>query len=281
MKGTEDWQERVDHALTMIDLFVAAGSRRFDVTQTTIAGEKWQYSPGRNIHAMKLILPAVLPVTWEGRRNLIIRPCKPAVGVHAQLDDLDGTKLQRVASTAFLVVETSPGSYQAWLEIWNGDDDFVRRLVRGMEVDLVASRAVRIAGSMNCKPKYAPDFPVVRLAAGDAGLSVSVEQLEDMRVVAPAREQGSRAATPRDPSRDPSGWPDYQQNLRGAPLKQDGTPHRHQADFMFAKWALERGHDPQAVAERLLAVSEKAREEWDNGNQQYALRTVQAAMKAV
>lgn len=278
MKNTEDWQERLDHAITMIDLFVAAGSKHFDLTQTTIEGQKFRYSPGRNVHAMKLLLPAVLPVTWELHQNLIIRPEKPPVGVHAQLDDLNAAKLERVAPVAFLVVETSPGNYQAWLEICDGDDEFVRRLVRGMEVDFCASRAVRIAGSLNCKPKYAPDFPVVWLWAGDAGLVVTVAQLEDMGLVAPARVRTD--PPPQILGRRPSGWPDYALNLQRAPVKQDGTPHRHQADFMWAKWALERGHTPQEVEERLLVVSDKAREEWENGNQQYVSRTVESALLA-
>jgi hypothetical protein len=43
-------------------------------------------------------------------------------------------------------------------------------------------------------------------------------------------------------------WPDYQQALRGAPLKGDGTRDRSLADFMFCKWAAERGWSIEETA---------------------------------
>jgi hypothetical protein len=56
-------------------------------------------------------------------------------------------------------------------------------------------------------------------------------------------------------------WPDYQQALRGAPLKRDGSgPDRSLADFMFCKWAAERGWSIEDTAMKLAEVSEKAQE---------------------
>jgi hypothetical protein len=47
--------------------------------------------------------------------------------------------------------------------------------------------------------------------------------------------------------------------LRGAPLKRDGSgPDRSLADFMFCKWAAERGWSIEDTAAKLAEVSEKA-----------------------
>ena len=70
------------------------------------------------------------------------------------------------------------------------------------------------------------------------------------------------------------GWPDYAQVLAGAPLKPDGNPDRSKADFIWAKWALERGHSRREVEFRLLELSERARGKW---GEKYVQRTVEAA----
>ena len=77
------------------------------------------------------------------------------------------------------------------------------------------------------------------------------------------------------------GWPDYDRCLRNAPQKEDGTPDRSRVDFLWSKWALERGNSPASVMGKLLEVSEKARQEWDRGNENYVLRTVESAGRAV
>ncbi|MBV8833107.1 MAG: hypothetical protein JO108_28245 [Acidobacteriaceae bacterium] len=53
---------------------------------------------------------------------------------------------------------------------------------------------------------------------------------------------------------------DYQQALRGAPLKGDGTRDRSLADFMWCKWAVQRGWSIEETAEKLAEVSPKAQE---------------------
>ena len=79
-----------------------------------------------------------------------------------QLDDLKADQLPRVAPAVFLTLETSPGNFQAWLALPGSEDkDFARRLRKGTGADATASGATRVAGSLNFKDKYAPDFPRV------------------------------------------------------------------------------------------------------------------------
>ena len=76
-------------------------------------------------------------------------------------------------------------------------------------------------------------------------------------------------------------WPNYQQALRGAPLKGDGTRDRSLADFMWCKWAAERGWSVEETAEKLAEVSAKARERIQvKGDHGYALLTARNAAAA-
>jgi hypothetical protein len=53
------------------------------------------------------------------------------------------------------------GNYQAWVALpaAESDREFARRLRKGTGADANASGAVRLAGSINFKERYAPDFP--------------------------------------------------------------------------------------------------------------------------
>jgi hypothetical protein len=149
----------------------------------------------------------------------------------------------------------------------------------GLGADLRANGAVRIAGSPNCKPAYAPDFPVVRTAGVQPGCLVTPGHLEELGMMhdpAPALRHPSRAF---DQTR--RGWPDYSRVLRGAPVKLDGTPDRSKADFMWAKWSIERGYSEAEVEAKLFEVSEKARAELARGNGRYAFYKVASARGAV
>jgi RepB DNA-primase from phage plasmid len=59
----------------------------------------------------------------------------------------------------FLTLETSPGNFQAWAAVKDAPDkDFVRRFRKGAGADATASGATRVAGSVNFKDKYGPEF---------------------------------------------------------------------------------------------------------------------------
>jgi len=94
------------------------------------------------------------------------------------------------------------------------------------------------------------------------------------------------ASVPRSspPVRPAAGrqWPDYQQALRGAPMKGDGTRDRSLADFMFCKWAAERGWSIEETAEKLGEVSAKAQDRIRiKGDAGYPLLTARNAAAAV
>jgi hypothetical protein len=98
---------------------------------------------------------------------------------------------------------------------------------------------------------------------------------------APTRACVPRLALPTQPAAGRQ-WPNYQQALRGAPSKSDGGPDRSLADFMFCKWAVQRGWSVEETAAKLTEVSAKAQErlriKTDAG---YALLTARNAAAAV
>jgi len=274
--------EREQQALGMIEALRSVGVPAFNLTRTDINGHVAPegYRPGRSIEAMRLLLPAWIRLAWEFEQSLIVRAHKPAGGVIAQLDDLKVGQIDRVREMAFLTVETSRGNFQVWIAIEGGDEAFVKRLIKGIGSDPRANCSGRVAGSPNVKLKYAPDFPMVRIVGLQPGRTVTPAELESLGLItAPA---AARALVPvhfrgSDVSR---GWPDYDQCLRGAPPRADGLPDRSRADYLWCKWAIERGQSMDAVQVRLPEVSEKARHESRHGNRNYVQRTVNAATKA-
>jgi len=140
---------------------------------------------------------------------------------------------------------------------------FVLELRRGAGADHSATGAVRLAGSLNFKSRYAPDFPIITLGQVSLGRMTTVAALQEANLMAPEPAQPPASVPlPNPPARAARGrlWPDYQQALRGAPLKGDGTRDRSLADFMFCKWAVERGWSAEETAEKLAEVSPKAQE---------------------
>ncbi len=69
-----------------------------------------------------------------------------------QLDDLPGPALDKLHPVAFLILETSPGNFQAWVAVDNPgqgtDADFSRRLRKGAGADPSASGATRTRGDL-------------------------------------------------------------------------------------------------------------------------------------
>jgi hypothetical protein len=272
--------ERVRQALEMIEAFGSVGVPAFNLTRMDVNRQLAPegYRPGRSIHAMRLLLPAWVRLSWELQQNLILRAQKPACGVIAQLDDLKVCLIDRVREKGFLIVETSPGSFQVWLVIEGGDEALVKRLMKGIGSDARANCSGRVAGSPNVKPKYAPDFPMVRIVALQPGRRVKSAELESLGLIAARAAARAPVSSYSQGLVGGRGWPDYDRCLRGAPPRaKDGLPDRSKADFIWCKWALERGNSLEAVQDKLLETSEKAGQERLRGNGDYAQRTVEAA----
>jgi hypothetical protein len=286
-------------ALAMLAAFANVGARVFDLSLTDLSGApvKGRQRPNKSLEEIRRSIGRVLREAERNQHNVIIRP-RSATTLLIQLDDFTAEKAVQVQSCAFMTVCTSPDNYQLWLAVSDGPQEndreaaklFRTRVRRSAGADHSATGAVRIAGSKNFKQKYAPAFPLIELAQVAAGRTVTAAMLEKAGLLA-AREAPAvqpPASVPPSVSRhkaQASGrwyWPDYQQSLRGAPLKGDGTPDRSLADFMWCKWALQRGHSIEATAQKLSEVSAKAQERMQiRGDHGYTLLTARNAAAAV
>jgi hypothetical protein len=286
-------------ALAMLAAFATVGARVFDLSLTDLSGApvKGQQRPDKSLEEIRRSIGRVLREAERNQHNVIIRP-RSATALLIQLDDFTAEKAVQVQSCAFMTVCTSPDNYQVWLAVSDGpqEDDreaaklFRTRVRRSAGADHSATGAVRIAGSKNFKQKYAPAFPIIELAQVAAGRTVTAAMLEKAGLLAARQAPAIQppASVPPLVSRhkaQASGrwyWPDYQQSLRGAPLKGDGTPDRSLGDFMWCKWALQRGHSIEQTAAKLAEVSAKAQERMrirsDHG---YTLLTARNAAAAV
>jgi hypothetical protein len=172
-------------ALEMLTAFASVGAKRFDLTLTDAAGRKVSFRSGQTLDQLRLALPDILTAATRQQHNVIVRP-RPGEAALVQLDDLGESAVGRLRPVSFLILCTSPGSYQAWLAVADGDAGFARRLRRGTGADLGASGASRLSGSLNFKEKYAPAFPRVKTVHAIPGLVVTRSALEALGIVAPA-----------------------------------------------------------------------------------------------
>jgi hypothetical protein len=263
-------------ARDMLAIFASVGARQFDLTVTDINSSKVFFKRAQPFAELSRDMPAILEGAASRQRNVNIRPYAANL-YFVQLDDLGPDMLARLAPAVFLTINTSPGSYQAWAAIpGDQDKDFAGRLRKGTGADATASGATRIAGSFNFKPKYAPDFPRVRIEAGQPGRTTTVAELDQLGLVAPPQKEAYRPPA-RSGFRvsDPHRWPDYARCLEGAPP--NASERVSVADFTWCMIALDWGFSPDATAARLMEQSTKAKE---NG-ERYATRTVEAAAAAV
>ena len=249
-------------ARAMIDAFASVGATRFDVTWTNAAGEKELFRRGVSLADLHRTVPAMLDIAPAHQRNIIVRPHGPGV-TFIQLDDLKTDQLPPLAPAVFLTIETSPGNYQAWLALPGAEDkDFARRLRKGTGADTTASGATRVAGSLNFKDKYAPDFPRVQIRAAYPGRQANADELEQLGLVAApeAVAQPLRIAPARVSAAGSRRWPSYARCVDGAPLNSEGTgPDVSRADFVFCMTAITWGWSIDDTADRLMEESAKAR----------------------
>ena len=187
--------------------------------------------------------------------------------------------LPRLAPAVFLILKTSPANFQAWAAIAGAEDkDFARRLRKGTGADATASGATRVAGSLNFKDKYAPDFPRVAIEQAQPGRKTTARELDQLGLVAEPERTARPSPARRNFTGGPRAWPDYARCVRGAPANSDGSgPDISRADFVWSMTALDFGWSVEATAARLMEESRKARE---NG-ETYAARTVANAAAAV
>jgi DNA primase RepB-like protein len=267
-------------AQAMLDAFASVGATQFELTLTTRNETKESYRRRVKLAELSRAAHAMLDRATSQQHNVIVRPHGAAV-TFIQLDDLKTEMLARLAPAVFLILRTSPGNFQAWLAIPGAEDkEFARRLRKGTGADAFASGATRVAGSLNFKDKYAPNFPRVAIEHAQPGRRTTPAELERRGLVAAPDAPALPRFTPSRPraSTDNRKWPSYARCLDGAPLNHDKTgPKRSSADWTWSIIAIDWGWSEAETAARLMEESEKARE---NG-ERYAARTVAKAAAAV
>jgi hypothetical protein len=260
----------------MLVAFASVGAERFDITWTDAAGGKVAFRSNRSLGELRDAMPRILQAAAERQHNVIVRP-RGSASTLVQLDDLGGEAAARIGPVSFLVLRTSPGNYQAWVAVTDGETDLARQLRAGTGADPTASGATRVSGSMNFKERYASTFPRVETVQVSLGRVVTRGQLEALGVVAAPETPGPAAIQPtRRP--DPRGWPNYRRCVENAPeAREGGRPDISRADYTFCLLAIDWGWGVEKTADRLMQESSKAQE---NGNA-YALRTARAAARAI
>ena len=291
-------------ARSMLDIFTSVGAERFHVTWTNSAGQPRRARSLRKnlqslggplpqtenadwldaIHIAGIsaadlgrTIPALLDTAAADYLNLTVRPRGHGVRF-IQLDDLAATKLPALAAAMFLIIETSSDNHQAWLAMpGEHDREFARRVRRGAGADITASGATKIAGSLNFKDKYAPDFPRVTIREAQPGRMTTAAELERLGLVAPL-ETFAALSPARRFSRGTDKWPSYALCLDKAPRNRDDSgPDRSRADYVWCMIAISWGHGVDDTAARLLQESRKAREEGPS----YAMQTARQAEAGV
>jgi RepB DNA-primase from phage plasmid len=281
-------------ALAMIDAFQSVGATAFEISMIDIDENPKAELETRSPEELRRGLSARLEAASRAQLNLIVRP-RSKGALFVQLDDLSADRVRAIAPLSFMTVRTSPNGNQVWLAVsdapQDGTDDakqFRKRVKAAGGADKSAHQAVRLAGSLNIKHKYEPDFPVVSVSQVNRGKTVTVAMLDAAGLIAPpdAVTPPGRAAKPIErpkPRADaPRYWPDYRRALAGAPFNKDHSgPDRSLADFMWSKWAAQRGWNEDEIAFKLMEVSDKARERAKKGDPGYAAKTAEKAVDVV
>ena len=279
-------------------MFTSVGARSFFVTKLDVDQNKLWGKP-YTVPELRQKLAAMVRTaadrkpyaSAEGKlvsagENLIARPTGPDV-TFVQLDDLAADQLDRVRPAAFLIIATSPGNHQAWIAISNVDKSASKDVVRCVRravgaVDQSASGATRVAGSENFKVKYWPDYPTITITHAVPGRIMTQERLQEMGLI--AEPESALTSTSSFVHRSTGGrtWPDYGKCVAGAPPNKDGSgPDRSMADWTYCLFAARRGFAVDDIEQRLLEVSERARERVRLRDPGYAGVTAGNAVAAV
>lgn len=223
-------------------------------------------------------------------RNIYVRP----KGEHdlSLVDDLTAESVKRMKLTGFapaVVVETSPGNFQAWLK-------HPRPLPR--EVSTLAARSLaeefggdrgaadwrhfgRLAGLTNRKPKYMNEaglFPYVRLIEASGTCYENGERF--VATISAQREADLLAqANSRFESKD-TGWQPPRKNIADfrANPRYGGDATRE--DLAFAIYALAHGADQADVA-ATLRDRDLSHKGDDKRQTQYVERTITKALRVM
>lgn len=226
-------------------------------------------------------------------RHIYIRPHGPHP--YTLLDDLDAAKLASLRKAGFdpaVVVETSPGNFQAWLK---HDRTLPPELSTKVSQHLARSFGAdpgsadwrhlgRLAGFTNRKDKYQQangHFPFVRLiaATGHAAepLPATVALVAADLARQKAEEAERRMAYRPTSSRHSDATTKTIADFRNSPTY-GGDGHR--ADLAYATYALSRGVDVADI-EHAIRSRDLSHKGGANRQTEYVVRTIDKAKLAV
>jgi hypothetical protein len=197
-------QPNIGEALGMLNAFASVGARAVDVTLLDIEGAERGFSRNRGLDELRASIDQRLQWATDQRLSLVIRPRSASV-LLVQLADFTLDRAEKITSHAFMTLCTSPGNYQLWVVVRDGPNEiqekekakvFRTRLRRGTGADHSATGAVRIAGSLNFKSKFAPNFPLVQLTTVRPGATTSMAALEEARLIAQELPQPPASVPP-------------------------------------------------------------------------------------
>lgn len=168
-------------ALAMLSVFASVGARAFNKTILDIRGDevKGLYRGNRSVEELRRTIARDLHDAERNQHSVVIRPLFKTP-LLIQLDDLDRATVEKITPLAFLVIRTSAGkdgtgNYQAWIAVQDAPAEkeaakvYVRRVKKASDADGEASGSTRIAGSLNFKTAYAPNFPRVEITHTNTG----------------------------------------------------------------------------------------------------------------
>jgi hypothetical protein len=205
------------------------------------------------------------------------------------LDDLNGKQALVLEDIAFLIIETSPGSYQAWVALSDEVDlsdkeqeqwwkDQRRRLIRKVGGNGGSWGALRWPGTFNNKPERERDGvrPVVRIVRANSGRCTTFAELESLNLLAselpppPPKVEASWGPINLNP---PVQWPDWNIELSRSSLKKNGERQHSEADLKWCKRAFEWRWSRSEIKSMLLTVSPRAKDKTEH----YIERTLDRA----
>lgn len=209
-------------ALAMLSAFAAVGVTAFNKTILDITGAevKGLYRGNRSVEELRRTIARDLHEAERNRHSFVVRPLF-RTPLLIQLDDLDRATIEQITPLAFMVIRTSAGkdgtgNYQAWVAVKDAPahkeaaKTFVRRVKKASAADGEASGSTRIAGSLNFKTAYAPNFPRVEITHANAGYMTGMAALEQAGFVAPQEQPRPPrpSVSPRPPRRASrhAGW---------------------------------------------------------------------------
>ncbi len=285
------FDSRLLHAKQMLLAFRGTNLHELDVCwldETTKKAARYKYALSAEEVENKLV--EMLLDQEINRHSIALRPRAKEGFTYLQLDDLTGETIKKLKAYAFIAVQTSdmskkPTAFQAWLCLENCGKSVLDELKQRLGADYHATGSVRMAGSINFKKTYDPDFPTVAVTYANCGQVLTIQDLkqhgflpDDFEPSEPGEAVEKKVTTTNKnaPTKGNKIWPDYASSLKGAARKANDEPDRSDADF---RWCCTCWHwgfrDKPEVIKRLMQYSRSNKIVAQR--EEYAKRTVDRA----